>query len=79
MQAFEHRACSRCAVDRETPKNRTADEDGTGAKRQRLDNIGATPNSAVAEHFTATGRRFDHFGQGLDPGADTVELAAAVI
>src|SRR5260370_41181114 len=66
-------------VDRQAPEDRAAKQDGASTTGQSLEDICPATHAAIDVHFTATGNRLDHFGQGLHAGDDPVELTTTVI
>src|ERR1700704_2335203 len=79
LEQFQHPHDSGLARRRERPALQAADAHTIGARRDRLDNVGATADRAVDHDLGTAGDGVDDFGQDLHRAAAMVELATAVV
>ena len=79
LQQFQHPHHAGLAGGGERPALHAAEADEIGARRDRLDDIGAAAEAAVDHDFGAAGDGGDDFRQHMHGAAAVVELAAAVI
>src|SRR5215472_16011424 len=76
---FQHPHDSGLTGGREAVALHAAKPDEVGAKRQRLDDVGAAIDGAVDDDRRPARNRLHHFRQDLGRTAAVIELAAAVI
>src|SRR5688572_14427791 len=67
------------AAEGEAVENRPTERDGIGAKRQRLEDVGAATNAAIHDHRHAPVDGGDDRRQKVDRGGNAIEAAPAVI
>ncbi len=79
MQELEHALSPCLSVARQPPERRPAGEDGAGAERERLDDVGAAADAAVDVDLDPAADSLDDLRQERCSRCDCVELAAAVV
>jgi hypothetical protein len=67
------------AAESEAPDVGTAEQDGAGAERQRLERVGAAADAAVEEHLRASRDGLHNAWEGVERAHGPVDLAPAVV
>src|SRR5207249_10013250 len=67
------------AAGREAPEDRTPDEHGARAERERLQDVRPAPDAAIDQDLDPTRDLVEHLGQGVEAGLRPVELAPAMV
>ena len=75
----QHVASALLAADGQAPDDGASGEDGSGAERQRLQDIRAAPDAAVEQDLQTPVHHLGDLRQCVERRRDAAELATAVV